>query len=103
MKQLAALLHTLRCREKHLETMEQLKTDTHFCHYYLEQVIVDEWELPSHLKWLEEAEEFMNEIGAESPSQALSALNRVVLIRREAEEILEKFPALRKLLIELLA
>ena len=84
-------LHTLLCTNKHCGVVEELlkerKKDV--CYFYVEKSLSNFKELPDHVFWKEQAQEFMQILQAHSPSNALASIYKIL-------DFVEKFNQLSK-------
>ena len=88
---LSTILHTLCCRKPHVDKMEELFSgrEEDKCYYFLEESLADD--RTDHEEWLNKTRGFCIEYNMQ-PEDAIRILPKILQIRRNLDDILEKNP-----------
>lgn len=96
---LTDMLHLLFCTKDHVTSMlDYNKCDHTMCRYILESSMAGTWTLQDHLKWLEESDKFIFDLGVKDADSALAILTKIIKIARELREMLSKHPNIKSYL-----
>lgn len=96
LERLSAILHTLSCTKPHAERMEELIAGRKegVCYYFLEEILADN--RIDHEDWINRTRAMCIECNI-MPEEALRVLPKLLEIKRNLNDVLERSPNSAKL------
>ena len=100
-QKLATFLHLLFCTERHTTDILMMSKPDGACKFLLEEQLSDAWIQKDHIRWIDETDKFLVEIGLPDSETALYILTECIKLSNKLRELLTKYPNLRPLLTTL--
>lgn len=84
------LVHMVMCKKCHAKNMEELTNrGEDICYYNLEDVLVDTWRQPDHVKWIEQASLLEKDLNFETSKEFLEFIVKIINISTELHNLTE--------------
>ena len=79
-KKLITVYHMIMCDCSHPTDMNKFKEEKpdHICNWYLEECLDSCWKEPDHLKWLNETDSFMLDIGNKDYEKVYNLIANII-------------------------